>query len=491
MQPNNTEQPSANSTGLTINTQKKNWYKNTSWTVLLLIFFPILGIILMFKWMRWSVPVKVVVTFGSAIILIIQTCILLGLLLYFGAMYLFAGFSTSVFGSEPNITAETKQDAEAFLKYQYGKSFEVTNIKKVAPVMLGDRWSLRADAYPGEDKELKVSVSWEADGSSRPGEPKYRDSYLSAYWSKEDRPVLKNELSKIFGKDSIPEHSSQVGSITGSAYPEIIGRTISLQEASDDHKNEVPYRLSVDLGEVAGEASSVAYNSQKLYQVTQYMKSRFMGEQSNLKYKYTTGGTAYVCDLFQFTFQIADDPAQLAGCWVRTPIDPTKTIQPRLEKSNTINGDVLSFNYRLNSGWTANKTQTANSTEGSYIILDDNSNLKINLDYYSQGAGKDIDDLNNISGVIKQWADNNIGLRIQGDKQYVAYQTMLSRYNGLYIKDEEPGTRTVHYVVMYKSFTVHLYADTLSYKNDERAEEYNIVNFIQNIEPLNRGSESW
>lgn len=167
------------------------WYKSTWFIVLLLVFVPPLGLILMWLLAPWKKYIKVLVTVP---------------LIYTSAVFLVA--SASIVQSAityGNVAREEQTKMENFLEDKYGKKFVV----KSGKIVDGSDFLLRikaksyqADVSPSDDAAVTFTASRIIEGQSldgganSPDKLNYSDDYVLKLWTRELQDGVKEAMNR-------------------------------------------------------------------------------------------------------------------------------------------------------------------------------------------------------------------------------------------------------------------------------------------------------
>ncbi|MBM3210463.1 hypothetical protein FJZ39_03955 [Candidatus Saccharibacteria bacterium] len=178
-------QPRSKTDGVPLQTptptrQATRWYKSTLFVVLLLVFIPPLGLILMWLAAPWKKYIKVLVTipviFSSAVFLLISATI--------------AQSAITQIDTLKNERARMEQ----FLEEKYGKNFSIKNGKIVnrGDALLGFNFkTYEAEVSPMDDDSVVFTASRIVKGQSldggesSPDKLNYSDDYLLQSWTRE------------------------------------------------------------------------------------------------------------------------------------------------------------------------------------------------------------------------------------------------------------------------------------------------------------------
>lgn len=373
-----------------------------------------------------------------------------------------------------DVQAETRI-IENRLYERYGKKFIVSNVTSKGRSYLGDTRSVGAKAQPKDNPDIIVSV-----GKNLDRDLLYTDNYLQIMWSQQDKEVSKSELKHIFSY--IPEFSSQItlDPQFNTDYHE--GRVIPIDEVVDKYNNKVSYSMKI----VAGDSETVSDHSEKAFQVIQYMRSRFVNNQS-LDYEFTTNSAKYTCYLYDFKYKFIDSAKQLEGCWRNESLalSAPKTEYQFPDKVTIIDNESLPIVLRLNKG---EKAEKAASGTGHYIVHK-NDGLVIDITIYSTGFGdkvnvekKQFNDL---------WVDQNLPITESATINRIHPSSVsVSMGDMIYRSDTTVEKRTVNYVLFYKTFIVHISAATASPGIDLRDKEFLLESFVNSIEAVRGFSET-
>lgn len=169
---------------------KVSWYRSTLFIVLLLIFIPPAGLILMWLLAPWKKYVKGLVTVPA----VITSAVFL---------LMFTNLVQSVVG-QVDLLRDEPARMEQFLKEKYGKDFVVKNGKIVngGDALFGVKFkSYKATVSPSDNTSMEFTASRIVEGESldggesSPDKQNYSDDYILQLWTAELQEKVNNATS--------------------------------------------------------------------------------------------------------------------------------------------------------------------------------------------------------------------------------------------------------------------------------------------------------
>lgn len=128
---------------------------------------------------------------------------------------------------------------EQYLNKKYGQNFVAENVR-VEGAGLGVKGSWMADAYPRSNPSLKFEI-----GRSQTTGNINVDSFLQVLWTEQGSSKVEAFLAEQLPRNDGYRLQIMAGSTTGEFYQSIQGKTPSLTEMLENHKDELSYNLIV------------------------------------------------------------------------------------------------------------------------------------------------------------------------------------------------------------------------------------------------------
>lgn len=408
-----------------------------------------------------------------SLVVAIGFLVLLPFIVFIGGIAYFQGS----YSAAPSINVDgEKAYIRKLLHSKYGKAFTVIEVTTKGRRYLGDSQSISAKAHPDDDENAKITLH-----KTLGFDKEYSDNYLSHVWSTQARALLAEKVNEIY--EVPPEFKSGISPNSGFASEYRLGRVMSLDEAVREIPDKINYQMEI----IAGATGTKEEHSSKLYRLKEYMDSRYKGTRSHIWYDFTSGEELYRCFLPGFRLQFIESDRQVYGCWYPT----RNTIQPTYDFRETIQeveGESLPIIIRPSGSTitTLNNTDSS-SYPKSYTVK--NAGLTAQIDIYDQGLGDRINESK--KQFIMDWtnsipADNDTTTILLEPDQSVTVGAITYR------RDMNPSKRTIHYVLAYKTFLVHVHAtthDTVS-GVDVRDQEFWLYNFVGNMKPVDGFKET-
>ena len=408
----------------------------------------------------------------SITIVLVGLGIILGLpllLSIIGVIYLFTFYSADPLVNE----GYEKKQIQQHLKDRYGKDFTVENFQTKARKYLGDSQSISAEAYANDDKTVKIRLNKTLGYSEH-----YSDNYLALSWSGQVKQHAKPTFDSIYGQAQ--EYSLGVSPTVGYNTEYNLGRVISLEEAVETVPGALQYDFKID----AGQQGSREEHSAKLFSIKTYLDARYQSPNSGIWYDFSQGQEAYRCFLHGFHRQFVESDRQLWGCWYRSDKNAPSPVPTRGVSAHGIDITQEQIPIEL-PPWEAvtytKVTDGAASDVESYMATYEG--LPVRIEVKKGGFGEAINDAK------KQYIERTMqqvpvasGMRTLTLKPDQAV--------GSYRRDEAPGYRKIHYVLVYKTFTVHVSATTQQAGYDTRDKEFWLYNFVGRFEAVSGFKET-
>ncbi|HCT64758.1 MAG TPA: hypothetical protein DIC60_05765 [Lachnospiraceae bacterium] len=95
-------------------------------------------------------------------------------------------------GIDGKNTAEIQKKMTEYMKSTYGKNFVVEKPKSTGNGGFGYVQHV-AKAYPEDDKELKIAITWDKNSGE------FTDTYLATKWTKQGTQEMENKLKAVYG----------------------------------------------------------------------------------------------------------------------------------------------------------------------------------------------------------------------------------------------------------------------------------------------------
>ena len=426
-----------------------------------------------------STPAKPTKRRKTIIIAIIIAVATIGFLLILPFLLLAGGFTYLVtsYSADPSINVNNEKTHIAeYLHTKYGKKFTIGEVKTEGRKYLGDSQSISAEAYPDDDKNVKVSLN-----KTLGYDKEYNDNYLSHVWGTQARVLLSQKIEDLY--DTPPEFKNGISPNPAFNKEYKLGRVMSLEEAIKEVPDKINYQMEI----IAGANGTMEEHSSKFFSLKEYMNSMYKGTNSHIWYDFTQDSEIYRCFLPGFRLQFIESDRQVQGCWYPTGNNTKPTYTPT-EPVKEVEGEALPIIIRL-SGATITKLNNSNSTtpQKSYVI--NNGNLVANLDIYNVGFGEKINEakkqfiVDQVSNIPVSSGMNSTVLEPDQSVDVGAIR---------YRRDMNQDKRIVHYVLAYKTFVVHVHAVTYdrTIGLDARDKEFWLYNFTGNLEPVDGFKET-